>query len=39
MRVDAKSSFFADVAHVPVILKDTATSALVCPLSKINKDL
>jgi len=27
------------LAHVPVILKDTVTSALVCPLSEINKDL
>ena len=27
------------LAHVPVILKDTVTSALVCPLSEINKHL
>ena len=27
------------LARVPVILKDTVTSALVCPLSEINKDL
>jgi len=31
--------YMKQLARVPVILKDTVTFALVCPLSEINKDL